>query len=75
MSDRKFKFRGFDNPSTGGKEVFYGEGNFTVSHIYGATSIQPGHTKNEKTGPDARFSDNNNVNYFEELRFFDEVFD
>ena len=73
MSDRKFKFRGFDNPSIEGAEVYYGEGDFTIGSVYEATEIDE--TCTEINGADARFTDDDGRSFCEDLCFFDEVLD
>lgn len=73
MKDRKFKFRGFNNPSIEGAEVYYGDGEFTIGKIYYATEIDESCT--EINGADASFIDDNGHNLSEDLCFFDELLD
>jgi len=74
---RKFKFRGFDNPSIVGTAVYYGEGRFTVGKAY-LTDVVDEYKDDGSGGfaaPDAAFADDVGKEQWEELVFFDEVLD
>lgn len=65
---RKFKFRGYDNPSQE-HELHYGDGVFTVGKIYSTERVD-----NCLDGvADGYFIDDEDEAYHEELVYFDEV--
>ena len=68
---RKFKFRGYDNPSIEGKSSVFQYGMFTVGEVYGVYLVGTYISLRD----DAKFTDDAGEGCWEELIYFDEVTD
>ena len=73
MSERTFKFRGYDSPSIEGEEVYFGAGEFTVGQVYQADDIE--HEEDDDIRTHALFVGDDGRTEHEEFLFFDEVTD